>query len=676
MSSPLIQIGAARRFGPMYGLGAAVLTSMVLGWLLAAGCDARRGEPGVREAARTYPPLPQTPRVVALGTLRGAEPPSDVAIELSLFLFGVEPPPPLLIANPTAVAAVPDGLLICDGALRSVFRWDAASDQVSEERFEAWLDRPLAIDVAANGDRLICNGRRVVRVEPSGAVGREYVLDSGEFKPGGVLALEDQVWVTNLAAHRIEVFDAATGRHVRSIGRRGRAAGQFGLPRGLARTPEGQICVVDTLNNRVQVLDPEGNWVRDIGRPGDRTGCFGRPKDVAVGPDGTVFVTDVFSQRVHAFAPDGRPLLAFGEPASGRGALALPSGVAVTTVRPRTETALTPRTTPAYYVLVAEQLRDPGVRVYAWLGVEGGAATGPLPSGNATDWKPRFPNSAAINPHWHAARCTTCHKEDDGRLSPIPRDAVDRLCLSCHDGVQAFAEPHPIGRPARTELVTTPADWPTVGDVIGCLTCHNIKRHCSADARRPAINSILLRGYDVQRSLEYCGSCHPADQVGRFSPHRQRDATGRIREDACFFCHTQRPQIPADGRRRFAPALRDESSDLCLRCHSRHWDLSPGGHVDRPLTAKIRQWMLIREMSLEMDADLSTLARIAAASQREPARLPLGGNRVTCYTCHNPHYAGLFPPDSELDVLADDPADRASALRANWIDLCSECHNR
>jgi len=665
---------AAGRLALLAALGAAC-----------AGCGGGRGGVAPRGEPVVYPPAPQPPRVIALGTLRGAPPPSGTQVELSLFLFGVEPPAPLTIANPTGLAALPDGLLICDSALRLVFRWDAAADRVSAEHFQPPLTRPLAIAAASDGGRLVCDDGRVVRTDAAGRALVEYVPAPGEFRPAGVLQVGDEVWVSNLAAHRIEVFDAASGAHLRCIGRRGDGPGEFALPRGLARTPAGAVCVVDMLNNRVQVLAADGSWIRDIGAPGDTPGCFGRPRDVAVGPDGTVFVSDAFSQRVHAFAADGQPLLAFGEPDSGSGALALPAGIAVGHEAPRLERGLPPGLTPAYYVFVSEQLLRPGVRVYAWLGATDGAAGEPPPSGVARQWRPHFPQSAAINPHWRADRCTKCHEQGNGRMLSIAPEAVDRLCLSCHDGQQAFADPHPIGRPAVTELVTTPAGWPTVNGTLACITCHDIRRHCDVAARRPAVNDILLRGYDPQRPLDYCMNCHHADALGRFSPHRQRDAAGRVREDACFFCHTQRPEIPADGRRRFQPHLRDESSDLCLNCHRKHWDLSPLGHVDRPITPAVRQWMVTRELGLTSDLPLEELARRAAESERPPARLPLGGQesrtpgggeRVTCYTCHNPHYAGLFPPDSELGALADDARDRASALRANWIDLCSECHRR
>jgi predicted CXXCH cytochrome family protein len=659
---------------PPYGLSVLTVLLSAAG-MPSTGCLGPGNDAARREAARLYPPPPQTPRAVALGTLRGAPPPSTAEVNLTMFLFGAEPPPRLTIANPTGLAARDHSVWICDNALSAVFRWDAEADAVTEERYDAPTEHPVAIDLAPNGDRLICDRRGVLRIEPSGRTVGTYALSAGELRPGGVLAVGDAVWVSNLAQDRIEVFDADSGRHLRSIGERGRGPAQFALPRSMARTPDGNVCVVDMLNDRVQVLAPDGRWLRDIGGPGDSVGMFGRPKDVVVGPDGTIFVTDAFSQRVHAFAPDGAPLLAFGEPGTGVGELILPSGIAVSPYAPRTLHSLPRGAEAAYYILVGEQLNGPGIRVYAWLRPgEGGESTAPLP-GEAVHWKPRFPQSAAINPHWDASRCTKCHQSDGPRLLPIPLERTDALCLSCHDGVQAPADPHPIGRPATTELVKAPADWPTVAGAIGCLTCHDIQRHCDPAAKRPAVNTILLRGYDPQRPLEYCSNCHGADVGGRFSPHRQRDAAGNVREDACLFCHTQRPEVPADGRRRFQPHLRTASSDLCLNCHIRHWDLSPLGHVDRPVTPRIREWILVRELSRTRNANLQELERLARDSKGEPARLPLGQDKVTCYTCHNPHYAGLFPPDSELGALATNPEDRRSALRTNWIELCSECHH-
>jgi hypothetical protein len=88
---------------------------------------------------------------------------------------------------------------------------------------------------------------------------------------------------------------------------------------------------------------------------------------VAVGPDGVIFVTDAALQCVHAFSPDGRPLLAFGQPDSVGDALAVPAGITICMDSPLKNARVPAGLTPAYYVLVGEQMRAPGVRVYAWL---------------------------------------------------------------------------------------------------------------------------------------------------------------------------------------------------------------------------------------------------------------------------------------------------------------------
>jgi len=635
-----------------------------------AGCLNRDRRSLETRDNRVYPPAPQTPRVVALGSLRTAAPPTPAQVQLALFLFGAEPPPPLSVVSPSGMTATPEGVLICDAARGTLWRWDEASGRLHEATRGARWEQPFEVAVGPDGALLVCDRRGIWRWDGSGPARRAVVAEAA-LRPGGILVLDDEIWVSDQSAHRIEVYDYATGELRRRLGQAGSGPGQFAFPRGLALLPDGHVCVVDLLNNRLQVIDREGHFVRQIGQSGDVVGTFGRPRAVAVGPDGTIFVTDAFHQRVQVFSSAGEPLLAFGDPGSGPGALLLPGGIAVTSQRPPTEMTQPLDTPPAYYVLVAEQIADPGIRVYAWLGTSSEVPS-PSPVETGGQWHAKFPQSAAMNPHWHPQRCARCHESGPGQRPEPAR--VDGLCLSCHDGLQAPADPHPIGRQAVSDIAQTPADWPTAGGVIGCLTCHDIKRHCDPSARRPAVNPMLLRGYDPQRPLAYCATCHPSEEASRFSPHRQLDRAGKVREEACLFCHVRRPELPADGRRRFDPQLRTATSALCTNCHAPHWDLSPRGHVDRPVPEAIYQWMRLREIARHSAVSPDEAVQLARLSDRPPARLPLGDGRVTCYTCHNPHHDGLFPADSELGSLASNPLDRAGALRTDWIELCSECH--
>ena len=458
-----------------------LLGSLLLGALSLSGCETGGSNWRARTDGRFYPPPPQQPRVVALGTLRGAAPPSASEVQLAMFLFGSEPPAPLSFANPTGVAAAGNALLVCDGTLGGVFRVDLAADEYETISLHDELSQPHAVDL--NDDRrcLLVGRHTVVLLSPTFEVVQRYRA-SATWRPAEALRVGDKVWVTNLTTHRIEVFDLATGAHERSIGEHGDGNGQFSYPRGLALLPGGEVAIVDTLNNRVQVLSPDGEFLRTIGQAGDVAGTFGRPKDITVGPDGTIFVVDAFSQRVHAFDAAGKPLLAFGEPRSGPGALAMPNSIAIANIAPHTGSRPPDDIEPAYYILVTEQLHDPGVRVYAWLGAST-AAQVELTAAAESDWEPAIPGSGAINPHWRADRCDTCHERQGATFLPIAAADTDRLCLSCHDGVQAPADPHPIGRPANTDEVRTPEAWPTPNGQIVCVTCHAIRQHC--DPRGP-----------------------------------------------------------------------------------------------------------------------------------------------------------------------------------------------
>lgn len=620
-----------------------------------------------------YPPPPQSVRVVALGNLRSKSPPSRFEVELSVFLFGVEPEPPLGLVAPATLATNGHELLICDSVLNAIFKSDLASGVLQELVFEEPPRRPISIEIAPNGDRLVADldTSAVYRYDRTGKQVLRYAIKETEFRPADCLCVGNEVWVSNAAAHKIEIFDAATGEHRRSIGGRGSGRGRFGIPLGLARSPDGDVCVVDTINNRVQVLSPEGVWKRDIGRPGDRVGCFGRPKTVAVGPDGSVFVVDAASQRVHAFDERGRPLLAFGEPASGVGALSMPSGIVVTASW-RDESGRLPNGfIPVYYILVAEHLSEPGIRVYAWGRM---AEAGPPKLARAPVVSRTTHESRAVNPHWSSGQCGTCHAMDGTDALAIRPEKINSKCLSCHDGHLARAEPHPIGRPGVSAHVQTPADWPTPAGRIGCLTCHDIRRHCDRSVRRPNANPAMLRSYHPDQPLDFCLRCHKVDENWRISPHDQVDSSGRIKTESCAFCHDQPPEISKDGLRRFAPQLRDDSSKLCLSCHTEHWDYFPEGHVERPMTEETRRSLIARELTRQGDLNAEAIAKIVKEEKHRPALLPLSDDRITCFTCHNPHEPGLLPPDSQIGQFATLPQDAAIALRMNHSDLCLACH--
>lgn len=627
----------------------------LVGAAIIGGCTQQRRGVG---AAALGPPA-ATRQVAPLGNLRIGTPPTAREVELARFFFGAAPEASLGLIKPVDVVATADRLYVSDSARQGVFSLSIAARELHAADLSSPPAAPNTLAHCDDGGLIVADLHGdAIRYDAAGRIVHRYAGPPG-MRAGGAVEVGDEVWVTNVTAHRIEVFDARSATQQRSIGRRGRGAGEFGLPLGLARTPDGDVCVVDLLNARVQVLDARGNWVRDIGGAGDRPGYMGRPKDVAVGPDGIVFVTDAAAQCVHAFRPDGRIVTSFGGAADGSMALVLPNGIAISSVAPDASYPLPADFKPVYYVLVAEQMVDPGIRVYAWSG-----EVHPFPGG-----RPMHAAAvAAQNPHWRPDRCGTCHTMNGAIAEPIARDAIDAKCISCHDGDQAIQEAHPVGWPAAGPRTQAPPDWPLLEGRITCLTCHDVRRHCDQTAQRPAENPALVRGHDPRNPMASCAPCH-TEASWRLNPHVNQISGFAMGTTACAFCHTGPPHERPDGGWTFDPSLREKPPALCLNCHTMHADPAPQGH----LGAAVAPEMFARIAKNQG-------ARATAIGAEGASLLPLTDGRVTCATCHNPHP----PSPTQAEVFTNPhwnarstaPVDEGKALRVEHMQLCSYCHGK
>ncbi len=632
-----VRCGRARRRGTALRLGlagACAASAIAAAW----GCN--RAEPAVDRRVRVAD-VPGGQPVVNLGNLRLTPPPSRFEVQLAEFLFGAAPAAGPGLIKPVDLIADAAGVRVSDGGHAGVLALGSAGDYLRGVTLQPPPTAPAGLHRAPDGDLLVADvgAACVWRYAGDGRLRLRYAPPADvPFKPAGIACVAEEVWVSNSAAHRIEVF-AAGGVWRRAIGRRGRGPAEFSVPLGITRDAAGNVLVVDMFNRRVQVLDADGRWVRDIGGPGEQPGRFARPKAVAVGPDGVVFVSDAASQCVHAFDERGRVLLAFGGAADGEDALAMPAGLAVMPGRVSTNRAPPESFSAGYAVLVVEQMARPGVRVFAWRGVPEALPASPA-------WLvPRGKKPATVDsPHWRADGCRQCHAVDTaGGLAPIAADRVDALCVSCHDGVRASAESHPVGWPAEGPRTRAVAGWPLVEGRIGCLTCHDMRGHCSEPARRPAENPGLLRGYDAAAPLDFCTRCHVAEQW-RINPHAGDPVVGQRRDALCGACHDATPEL-RDGQRRGGGGLRQETTALCLNCHAMHADPAPHGHLG-----------------------------VATDALRSRDLLPLEDGRITCATCHNPHAPGVFPDGTPLEARAAAEADAAVGLRLDYADLCRDCH--
>ena len=102
-------------------------------------------------------------------------------------------------------------------------------------------------------------------------------------------------------------------RAKRAIGGQGTGIGRFTTPRAIAVGADGLWYVADSGNNRVQVLDAQGNVVHSWGSSGSGAGQFQEPWGIVVNTEmGRVYVSDTWNHRIQAFDLEGTFLFAWG----------------------------------------------------------------------------------------------------------------------------------------------------------------------------------------------------------------------------------------------------------------------------------------------------------------------------------------------------------------------------
>jgi len=125
------------------------------------------------------------------------------------------------------------------------------------------------------------------------------------------------VYVVDTQQDQVLVFDADSFKLLRKIGTTGKkhtlsGPGEFSLPTNVAVDKEGNVYVTDTLNNRVEIFDADGQFISEFGKHGDGPGYFARPKGIAVDCDGHIWVADEYQSRVQVYDKEGQLLIYFG----------------------------------------------------------------------------------------------------------------------------------------------------------------------------------------------------------------------------------------------------------------------------------------------------------------------------------------------------------------------------
>ena len=106
--------------------------------------------------------------------------------------------------------------------------------------------------------------------------------------------------IADTVSHRI-VKMSPSGTILAAWGKRGEGKGEFYNPTGVAVAPNGDICVVDADNHRVQILN-------GAGEPKKVIAVGAKLNDLAVDPSGRIFVSSTEGGFVKVYNPKGKLL--------------------------------------------------------------------------------------------------------------------------------------------------------------------------------------------------------------------------------------------------------------------------------------------------------------------------------------------------------------------------------
>jgi sugar lactone lactonase YvrE len=229
---------------------------------------------------------------------------------------------PFQMIGPYGIAIDSKGLVyVADQRVGAIFIFNTETrdTQMIRNGYEAhfgWING-LAMD---DDDRLFVSDGKMHRVLILNVKHEvEGQITEGLQDPVG-LAIDTTnrfLYVVDTQQDQVIVYDADTLKLLRRIGTGGKnhfltTPGDFGAPQGVAVDGDGNVYVTDTMNNRVEIFDADGNFISEFGKHGDGPGYFARPKGIAVDSDGHIWVADEMQDRLEVFNREGQLLTYVG----------------------------------------------------------------------------------------------------------------------------------------------------------------------------------------------------------------------------------------------------------------------------------------------------------------------------------------------------------------------------
>ncbi len=284
----------------------------------ATGCAARQ-----KPIALVWPEPPEAPRVKFVRALASEADLKSGTFAQSVTDFVIGRKREISrLDQPLGLAISDDGkrLYVSDYGQLLVYVFDFERNTVTLVGAGESLGRPLgvALDGVENLYVVDQDGKRVIVFDAQHTLQRQIKLE-GITRPSGIAIDRSRglMYVVDTSTkqvgdHLVKAYDLQ-GNFVRDVGKgKGNQDGYLFFPTYVTLDSAGNLYVSDTMNSRVCVFDPDGNFLRFYGGRGDRWGEMNTPKGVALDTLGNVYVVDSAWSVVQIYNQKRQVLLFFG----------------------------------------------------------------------------------------------------------------------------------------------------------------------------------------------------------------------------------------------------------------------------------------------------------------------------------------------------------------------------
>ena len=277
-----------------------------------------------------YPAPPDTARIQFLTSISTSHDVTGNRKSFSKFIFGEEEN--LLINKPYGVAVSKGKILICDTYIHGLAMIDMDKNKFQQfiPTGKGELKVPINCFVDKKGWLYIADSERKQIVVYDQNL--NYLSCFGEtenFKPVDVAEIDNQLWVSNLAGHQINVYsNDSTHRLLNTFPDANAVEGKLFSPTNLT-VSDNKVYVTDFGDFKIKIFNHKGEYLSSVGSQGQGIGQLTRPKGIAVDRESNLYVVDAGFENVQIFNQEGKFLMHFGGPYKNRGDMWLPAKVTI-----------------------------------------------------------------------------------------------------------------------------------------------------------------------------------------------------------------------------------------------------------------------------------------------------------------------------------------------------------